>query len=77
MLSLMVAVLVSLALSHWLVEPLIRVITPLFTLGWLGWGGLALLLWLLAGSQAQGEAGAAAGKPTQSSISTPPRRRSG
>lgn len=77
MLSLVAIVLISLALSHWLVEPLIRLLTPLLTLGWLGWGGLLLLLWLLAGARFQGEEGAGGETRSQSTISTVPRRRSG
>lgn len=77
MLSLLVIVLTTLALSHWLLEPLIRVLTPLFTLAWLGWAGLLLLLWLLAGSSVQGEADPGGEKGCQSTTSTVPRRRSG
>ena len=77
MLSLLAMVLITLALSHWLVEPLIRLLTPLFTLAWLGWVGLLLLLWLLAGSSLQGEGEAGGEKRCQSTISTAPRGRSG
>ncbi len=77
MLSLLAVVLLTLALSHWLVEPLVRLLTPLLTLAWLGWGGLLLLLWLLAGSSLQGEGDPGGEKRSQSTISTVPRRRSG
>ncbi|MEB3321544.1 MAG: hypothetical protein VKI81_01840 [Synechococcaceae cyanobacterium] len=45
-------VLLTLACSHWLVEPFAVVTAPLFTLSWLGWGLVALLLWLFAGRRA-------------------------
>jgi hypothetical protein len=40
---------VTLALSHWLLGPLVLLFTPLLQLSWLGWAALALGLWLLAG----------------------------
>ena len=44
-----VLVLLVLSLSHWLLEPFVRSLLPVFSLSWLGWLILALLLWLLAG----------------------------
>jgi hypothetical protein len=49
MLMVLVLVVLTVALSHWLVEPLTAVLPPLFNLSWLGWGLLGLLAWLLAG----------------------------
>ncbi len=42
-------VLLVVASSHWLLEPLTRLATPLFELSWLGWLLLAGLLWIFAG----------------------------
>ncbi|MFM7268156.1 MAG: hypothetical protein ACKOZT_06160 [Cyanobium sp.] len=42
---------VALALSHWLVRPLVLVLTPVLDLSWLAWAALALLLWVFAGVQ--------------------------
>jgi len=77
MVALLTLVAVILGFSHWLVEPLIRLLTPLLTLGWLGWAALLLLAWLLAGSSGQGAGEATAAKLRQPTISTPPRGRSG
>jgi hypothetical protein len=49
MLPALLVVLLSVALSHWLVEPLVRLATPLFNLDWLVWGLLAVVVWLFAG----------------------------
>jgi hypothetical protein len=49
MLMLLVVVVLTVALSHGLVEPLAAVLRPVFNLSWLGWGLLGLLAWLLAG----------------------------
>jgi hypothetical protein len=48
--TVVLVVLVSVVLSHWLVEPLVRLGTPLFSLDWLGWALLAGILWLFAGA---------------------------
>lgn len=50
MLSLILLALVTLALSHWLFEPLLAFSTPLLALGWLGWVVLAAAVWAFAGS---------------------------
>lgn len=42
--------LVTVALSHWLFEPLLAVLTPLLALGWLGWVLLGAVVWAFAGS---------------------------
>ncbi len=42
-------VVVSVALMHWLLGPLVLLLTPLLNLSWLGWGALLILLWLVAG----------------------------
>jgi hypothetical protein len=39
----------TVALSHWLLRPLVLLLTPVLNLSWLGWAALALALWLLAG----------------------------
>ncbi|WP_216905012.1 hypothetical protein [Synechococcus sp. CCY 9618] len=49
MLPVLLVVLLSVAMSHWLVEPLLRLTTPLFELDWLGWIVLAVILWLFSG----------------------------
>jgi hypothetical protein len=49
MVMLLVVVLLTVALSHALVEPLAVVLRPLLDLSWLGWALLLLLAWLLAG----------------------------
>ena len=49
MLMLLLLVLLTVALSHGLVEPLAVVLRPVLNLSWLGWGLLVLLAWLLAG----------------------------
>jgi hypothetical protein len=49
MLMLVLVVLLTVALSHGLVEPLAVVLRPVLNLSWLGWGLLVLLAWLLAG----------------------------
>jgi hypothetical protein len=46
---LVLVVLLTVALSHGLVEPLAVVLRPVLNLSWLGWGLLVLLAWLLAG----------------------------
>jgi hypothetical protein len=50
MLMLLLLVLLTVALSHGLVEPLAVVLRPVLNLSWLGWGLLLLLAWLLAGA---------------------------
>ena len=49
MLMLLLLVLLTVALSHVLVEPLAVVLRSLLDLSWLGWALLLLLAWLLAG----------------------------
>lgn len=51
MLAMVLLVMVALALSHWLVRPLVLVLTPVLDLSWLAWAALALLLWVFAGVQ--------------------------
>ena len=50
MLALLVVALISVALTQWLLQPLVLLLTPLLDLSWLGWAALAVLLWLLAGA---------------------------
>ncbi|MEB3166434.1 MAG: hypothetical protein VKO65_07145 [Cyanobacteriota bacterium] len=52
MLSVILLALLTLALSHWLFEPLLVLLKPLLDLAWLGWALLALLLWAFAGRSA-------------------------
>jgi hypothetical protein len=49
MLAALLLVLMTVALSHWLLRPLVLLLTPVLNLSWLGWAALALALWLLAG----------------------------
>ena len=49
--ALLLPLLFTLALSHWLVEPLAMLLRPLFSLSWLGWGLVGGLLWLFAGDR--------------------------
>lgn len=46
-------ILLVLSLGNWLFTPLLRALTPLLSLTWLGWLALALALWLLAGSRGE------------------------
>ena len=50
MLPLLLVVLLTQALSHWLLVPLVHLATPLFNLAWLGWLLLAGIVWLFAGA---------------------------
>jgi hypothetical protein len=49
MLPLTLLVALLLASSQWLLEPVLRVCAPLFSLDWVGWGLGAVVLWLFAG----------------------------
>jgi hypothetical protein len=49
MLAIVLVILFVIASSHWLLEPLVRLATPLFDLSWLGWLLLAGLIWIFAG----------------------------
>ena len=42
-------VLITLVVSHWLVEPMVLLLQPFFVLSWLPWVFLGAGLWLLAG----------------------------
>ena len=42
-------VLMTLVVSHWLVEPMVLLLQPFFVLSWLPWVFLGAGLWLLAG----------------------------
>jgi hypothetical protein len=46
-------VLITLAISHWLLEPMVLLIKPFFLLSWLPWVFLGVGLWLLAGDDPQ------------------------
>jgi hypothetical protein len=50
MLLLVLVVLLVLSVSHWLLEPLVRGLTPVLSVAGLGWLALASALWLLAGA---------------------------
>jgi hypothetical protein len=50
MLILLLFVLMVLSLSHWLFEPVLMAFTPAFSLVGIGWVGLLVVLWLLAGT---------------------------
>ena len=47
--SVALLVLITLALSHWILEPLVLLIKPFFLLNWLPWMALSAGLWLLSG----------------------------
>jgi hypothetical protein len=49
MLPVVLVVLLAVGLGHWLLDPLLRLATPLFQLDWLGWVFLAVIVWLFAG----------------------------
>jgi hypothetical protein len=51
MIGLTLVLLGVLTLYHWLLEPFVRIVTPLLSLSWLGWGLLAMALWLFAGGR--------------------------
>ena len=51
MLGLILVLSVALALSEGLLLPLVRLLNPVLSLGWLGWLALAGLAWLLAGQR--------------------------
>ncbi|MFN9547781.1 MAG: hypothetical protein ACK6AD_12055 [Cyanobacteriota bacterium] len=50
MMLLTMLLLLVLSLSHWLLEPLVRGLTPVLSSAGLAWVGLALALWLLSGT---------------------------
>lgn len=50
MVLLVLCALLVLSLSHWLLEPLVRGLTPLLSATGFGWLALVGLLWLLAGA---------------------------
>jgi hypothetical protein len=52
MLAAIVLVFLTLALSHWLLEPLVAGLQPLLTASWLLWPPLLLLLWCFSGAEA-------------------------
>lgn len=52
MLAAILLVLITLAFSHWLLEPFVVALQPLLTASWLLWPPLLLLLWFFAGSAA-------------------------
>jgi hypothetical protein len=51
MIGLTLLLLSLLTLYHWLLEPFVRIVTPLLSFTWLGWGVLAVALWLFAGGR--------------------------
>ncbi len=51
MLGLIVVLLTTLALHHWLLEPFAHLSTPLFSLSWLGWALVGVAAWLFAGAR--------------------------
>jgi hypothetical protein len=57
-----------LSLSHWLLEPLVRWLTPLLTAGGVGWLALAVVLWLLAGASADSPSPSQGRSPLHSSV---------
>ena len=53
MLPLTLLVVFLLASTHWLLEPMLRVCAPLFSLDWMGWGLGAVVIWLFAGDSSR------------------------
>lgn len=51
MIGLLLLLVGTLVLHHWLIEPFAQLVTPLLSFVWLGWGLLGLGLWLFAGSR--------------------------
>jgi hypothetical protein len=49
MLAVVIVVMITVAVSHWLVEPFVRLASPSLTLSWVGWALLAAGLWLFSG----------------------------
>jgi hypothetical protein len=49
MLAAVIVVLITVAASHWLVEPFVRLASPLLTLSWVVWVLVAAGLWLFSG----------------------------
>jgi hypothetical protein len=47
--SVALLVLITLAVSHWLLEPMVLLFKPFFLLSWLPWVFFSVGLWLLAG----------------------------
>jgi hypothetical protein len=47
--SVALLVLITLAVSHWLLEPMTLLFKPFFLLSWMPWAFLGVGLWLLAG----------------------------
>lgn len=60
--------LLVLSLSHWLLEPLVRGLTPLLSAAGMGWLAAAVALWLLAGASADHPSSAHRGTSPASSI---------
>lgn len=54
MLSIALVVALTLALSRWLVEPVVTLTTPLLNLSWIGWALVAVLVWFFAGGSGPG-----------------------
>jgi hypothetical protein len=51
MLPLTLVILLTLVLSHWLLEPIVVLATPMFQLSWIGWALLIAALWCFAGER--------------------------
>ena len=49
MLPVTLVVILTLVVSHWLVEPLVVFASPVFNLSWIGWALLIVLFWCFAG----------------------------
>jgi hypothetical protein len=64
MVLLVLCTLLVLSLSHWLLEPLVRGLTPLLSAAWFGWLALVGVLWLLAGASGD--------QPSASKCESPP-----
>lgn len=57
MLPVTLLVLLTLVVSHWLLEPLVPAATSVLDLSWIGWGLLIVLIWCFAGGRGNGPSG--------------------
>lgn len=55
MTAVILLVFLTLTVSHWLLEPLLRLLTPVLELAWMGWILLIASLWLFAGTGGSGD----------------------
>ncbi|MFM7362611.1 MAG: hypothetical protein ACKO25_12495 [Cyanobium sp.] len=49
--GLLLVLLATLTVAHWILQPFAALATPVLNLSWLGWALLAGFLWLFAGER--------------------------